>query len=402
MSTRATPCANFAKAEASAINLFSIQNMIYLDNAATTRPRRELIDIFQKIEGEVFANVNSNHAFGREAEKYLNKARSILLDTLGVEETHRSVFLSSATEANNLALKGYALRHQQRGKHIIISNIEHPSVLECALQLRDLYGFELTIINVNHQGHVRLEDVRSALKKNTIIVSIMAVNNEIGSINPIQEIAAIVHQYSRAVLHVDASQGIGKAPLPYRNIDLLSISGHKINGLKGSGALILRKNIELLPLLSGGGQEYGFRSSTISPALAYTLALATQRAIGNEAKNARSIAVLNSLLRSHFSKRENIVINSPEKASSYIVNVSLTDKKASVIVEALSNLGIMISSVSACHAKTDSASYVVQALGRNEDLARNTLRISFDSDSTIEEVQAFIRAFDEIMDRVRS
>jgi cysteine desulfurase len=126
--------------------------------------------------------------------------------------------------------------------------------------------------------------------------------------------------------------------------------------------------------------------------------LATQRAIGNEAKNARSIAVLNSLLRSHFSKRENIVINSPEKASSYIVNVSLTDKKASVIVEALSNLGIMISSVSACHAKTDSASYVVQALGRNEDLARNTLRISLIG-FTIEEVKAFIRAFDEIMDR---
>ncbi len=376
--------------------------MIYLDNAATTKPRRELLDIFQKVEGDIFANVNSNHSFGREAEKYLNKARSILLDALGVEETHRAIFLSSATEANNLALKGYALRHQQRGKHIIISNIEHPSVLECAIQLRDLFGFELTILNVNHKGFVRLEEVRNALKKNTIIVSIMAVNNEIGSINPIQEIAAIVHQHSRAVLHVDASQAVGKVPLPYSDIDLLSISGHKINGLKGSGALLIKKPIDLVPLLSGGGQEYGLRSSTISPALAYTLALAAKEAVDNEAKDSRSVSELNSLLRSHFLKRDDVIINSPEKASHYILNISLFDKKASVIVEALSNQGIMISSVSACHAKASSISHVVRAIGRSEDLAKNTLRISFDSHSSIEEVQTFINAFDEIIERIRS
>ncbi|MFA7700315.1 MAG: cysteine desulfurase family protein [Bacilli bacterium] len=376
--------------------------MIYLDNAATTQPRRELLDVFQKIEDEFFANVNSNHQAGRDAEKYVNKARKIVLDCLGVEQTHRVVFCSSATEANNLAIKGYALRHSKRGRHIIISNIEHPSVIECAKQLRDLFDFELTILSANHKGVIRPDDVRQALTKNTLLVSIMAVNNEIGSINSIKEIATIIHQHSRAVFHVDASQAIGKVTLPFDEIDMFSISGHKINGLKGSGALVMNKNIELIPLFSGGEQEYGFRSSTISPALAYTLALAIKESLQSEKKNTGSVAALNSLLRSHLSKSENIVLNSPEKGSNYILNVSVIDKKASVIVEALSNQGIMISSVSACHAKAASISYVVRAIGRSEDLARNTLRISFDHQTTIEEVQTFIQVFDEIMERIRS
>ncbi|HOR20708.1 MAG TPA: cysteine desulfurase family protein [Bacilli bacterium] len=376
--------------------------MIYLDNAATTKPRRELLDIFQKIEGEFFANANSDHQAGREAEKYVAKARSIILDALGVMETHRVVFCSSATEANNLALKGFVFKHKKRGDHLIISNIEHPSVMECACQLRDAFGYDLTILNVNHKGFVRPEDVRQALTKNTILVSVMAVNNEIGSINPISEIADIVHRHSRAVLHVDASQAVGKISLPYSDIDLLSISGHKINGLKGSGALLIGKNIELIPLLSGGGQEYGLRSSTISPALAYTLALAVKEAVADEKKHGRFISSLNSLLRSYFLKKENIVVNSPEKASSHILNVSLTDKKASVVVEALSNQGIMISSVSACHAKAASMSYSVRALGRSEDLSKNTLRISFDYQTTMEDIEVFIQALDDVLERIRS
>ena len=221
--------------------------MIYLDNAATTQPSRALLDIYQRLESDFFANVNSNHQAGRSAEKYLLKARTIILEALTVDASHRAIFVSSATEANNLALKGFALKHQNRGKHIIISNIEHPSVYESVIQLRDQFGFEVTVLNVNHKGQVRPEDVRAALKKTTIIVSIMAVNNEVGSLNPIKEIATIVHRHSKAVLHVDTTQAIGKISLPYQDIDMFCISGHKINALKGSGALIFKKTIDYLP-----------------------------------------------------------------------------------------------------------------------------------------------------------
>lgn len=376
--------------------------MIYLDNAATSKPSREFLDVYRQIEEELFANPASNHLAGRNAEKYLVKARNTILDSFRIGETHRVVFLASATEANNLALKGYALQHQNRGKHIIISNIEHPSVYETVAQLHDQFGFEVTILNVNHKGQVRPEDVRLALRKTTILVSIMAVNNEIGSVNPIKEIATIVHQYSRAVFHVDTTQAIGKVELPYQDIDMFCVSGHKINGLKGSGALLMRRNIELLPLLSGGNQEYGLRSSTVSVALAYTLSLAVKSAF-SEAKTACSVAYsLQSYLRSFFAKEENVVINTPEKASPYIFNVSITNKKASVVVEALSNLNIMVSSVSACHAKSETMSPAVRAIGRSEELASNTIRISFDNKNTIEDIEVFIKAYSEVITRIRS
>lgn len=376
--------------------------MIYLDNAATTKPSRELLDVYRQIEEDVFANAHSNHLAGRNAAKYLTKARSALLNVLQVENSHRAIFLSSASEANNLAIKGFALKHQNRGKHIIISNVEHPSGYEAVFQLRDKFGFEVTILTINHKGFIRPEDVREALRKDTILVSIMAVNNEIGSLNPIKEIATIVHTFSRAMLHVDTTQAIGKIELPYQDIDLFCVSGHKINGLKGSGALLIRKNIELLPLISGGNQEFGLRSSTVSVALAYTLALAVKKAASELSTNATRLTSLLSFLRSHFSKQEQILINSPEKGSPYIFNISLVDKKASVVVEALSNQGIMVSSVSACHAKSEEVSQTVRALGRSEELSRNTIRVSFDHQTTIEDVDAFIKAFDDIVLRIRS
>jgi cysteine desulfurase len=376
--------------------------MIYLDNAATTQPSRALIDIYQRLESDYFANANSNHLAGRNAEKYLSKARATILESLGVEMSHRAIFVSSATEANNLALKGFALKYQNRGKHIIVSNIEHPSVYESVMQLRDQFGFEVTVLNVNHKGQVRPEDVRMALKKTTIIVSIIAVNNEIGSISPIKDIADIVHQHSKAVLHVDTTQAIGKVSLPYKDIDMFCVSGHKINALKGSGALVIKKTIDLLPLLSGGNQEFGLRSSTISIALAYTLAIATKEAIYNQQKATINVTSLYSYIRSHFAKRNNVVINSPSNGSPYIFNFSLTDKKTSVIVEALSNEGIMVSSISACHQKLTTSSYVVKALGRSEELANNTMRISFDKMTKLEDIQAFIKAFEAVVARIRT
>lgn len=375
--------------------------MIYLDNAATSKPYFELLTLFNKLESDIFANAQSHHKLGLLAQDYLKQARTKLLKVLNVENSHIPLFVSSATEANNLALKGYALKYKNRGNHIILSNIEHPSVMEACLQLKNEFGFELTILYVNSEGVINLNDLEKALKKTTILVSIMAVNNEIGSINPIKEIAQLVHKSSLAALHVDVTQAIGKVPLDYSVIDMFSFSGHKINGLKGSGALIIRKNISLLPLFSGGNQEFGFRSATSSVALNYTLAEATFLSIKKMNERLAFIQSLNDLLRHHFANRDDLIINSPMNSSPFIFNFSLLNKKASVVVEALSNEDIFVSSFSACQSNTKGFSYVVKALGRNEFEAQNTVRISFDYHSTKEDVLVFIQTFKQILQRIK-
>lgn len=375
--------------------------MIYLDNAATTKPYFQLMKVFNKLENDYFANAQSFHRLGQESNEYLKKARQNITKALHIEETHLPLFVSSATEANNLALKGYALQYQNRGKHIIISNIEHPSILETAKQLETHFGFEITILEVNKQGVINLEDLKKALSKKTILVSIMAVNNEIGSINPIKEIATLVHNNSRAVLHVDVTQAIGKINLPYEQIDMFSFSGHKINSFKNSGALVIRKNITLFPLLSGGNQEYGFRSSTISVALAYTLSLALEISLKNMNEKYENIKQLFLLLYETLENRDDILINSPKDSSPFIFNFSLIEKKASIVVEALSNKKIYVSSFSACQTNVKGYSYVVKALGRSEKESQNTIRVSFDYHSTKEEVLTFLKHFATIIEEIK-
>lgn len=375
-------------------------NLIYLDNAATTHPSDEVVVLFNKIENEIFGNPNSIHHVGIEANSYLNKARESILKSFNCSN-HRVIFTASSTEANNLAIKGYCLKYQNRGKHIITTNVEHPSVLECFYQLRDNFGFDLTILNVDKRGLIRLDDLKFAMRNSTILVSIMAVNNEIGAINPIKDIAAIVHKYPKAVLHVDTTQAIGKLDLPYDQIDMFVASGHKLHGIKGSGCLVARKNISFLPLISGGGQEEGFRSGTQSVSLACSLAKAISLSLkGIREKNIKANQ-LNALLRSEVSKNDGIVLNSNEYCTPYIFNFSLGEKKAAVVVEALSNKGIAVSSVSACHSKREASSYVAAAIGRNEKLSANTIRVSLSEDTTEEEILAFSSALKEILENIK-
>lgn len=373
---------------------------IYLDNAATTFPNPEVIAFYNKIETENFANPNSIHHLGMEASSLLDKARESILSSFGCDN-HRVTFTASSTEANNIAIKGYCLKYKNRGKHIITTNIEHPSVLECFKQLKEEFGFDVTILNVNRKGQIRLDDLRFAMRNSTILVSIMAINNEIGSVNPIKEIIEIVKGYPKAVLHVDTTQAIGKMELPYKDIDMFVVSSHKINGLRGSGALISRKNISFLPIISGGGQEEGFRSGTQSVALACSLAKAVKLALKDVNKNLVYMNQLNSLLRSELGKMDGIKINSNESCSPYILNFSSESKKASVVIEGLSREGIYVSSISACSSKKEKYSYVVKALGKDDNLSMNTIRVSFNKDNTEEEVLAFSKNLKEIMESMR-
>jgi len=372
-------------------------NFIYLDNAATTKPDDKVVALFVESINENFANPNSIHALGVKNAKNVQIAKESILNSFKLKK-HNVIFTSSSTEANNLAIKGYCLNYQNRGKHIITTNIEHPSVLECFYQLRDKFGFEVTVLDVNDEGVVLPTQVEQAMRKDTILVSVIALNNEIGSINPIKEIAEVVHKYPKANLHVDTTQAIGKIDLDYSCIDMFVVSAHKIHGLKGSGALIYKNTLSFLPLLSGGGQEYGYRSSTISVEHARSLALAIKNAINEDNK---PIYALRDKLVESLSIIDGIELNSTSKCSPYIVNFSLKDKKASVIVEDLSNKGIYVSSVSACNSKKEASSYVVKAIGKSDKLAHNTIRVSFSKDNSLEEVETFVNELKKSLESIR-
>ena len=369
-------------------SLVVANRIIYLDNAATTLVNPEVLDSYNKTKNQYFANPSSIHISGQESSRLLSKAREQILSLLNVNDDEL-IFTSGATEANNLAIKGYALRYQNRGKHLITTVIEHPSVLEAFKQLEDSFGFEVTYLPVNKNGVIDINDLKKAIRKDTILVSIMAVNNEVGSVNDITEISNLLKDYPLIAFHCDVTPGIGKINLPYEKMDMFSFSGHKIHGLNSSGALIKRKKIELLPLLSGGGQENNFRSGTNDVALAVSLAKAMRLSISSLDQNYSKIKQFSEVLLTYLKDNPSLYeINS--FTDPYIVNFSTLTKKASVVVESLSTRGIMVSSVSACHAKKEPISYVVKALGKSDELAHNTIRVSFSSDNNIEDVNALI------------
>ena len=377
-----------------------MDNVIYLDNAATSKVHPEVLDSYNQITLKYFANPSSIHFLGQESHRLLEKSREQILNLFKLTH-HEVIFTSGATEANNLAIKGYAFANKGRGNHIITSATEHPSVLNTVKQLEN-YGFEVTILPVNKQGIVEVNSLKEAIKDNTILVSIMSVNNETGAINPIKEIGELLKSYPKIAFHVDMTQAIGKAGIPLDNIDMFSFAGHKIHGLLGSGALIKEKKIILEPLNSGGGQENNLRSGTNTVALSASLAKALRLAIKGQQENYQKVSNLRDYLLSYLKDNPDIYrINSYSLDNPYILNFSLINHKASVVVEALSNKGIMVSSLSACHSKNEDYSYVVYAMNQDMKLAHNTIRVSFSYENTVDDVNALIRGLKQIMKEIK-
>ena len=375
-------------------------NIIYLDNAATAKVDPEVLDSYNQITLKYFANPSSIHSLGQEASRLLDKSREQILNVLKLTH-HEVIFTSGATEANNLAIKGYCFANRSRGNHIITSASEHPSVLNSVLELKD-FGYEVTVLPVNEKGAVEVKTLKTAIKDNTILVSLMMVNNETGAINPIKEIGEYLKKFPKIAFHVDMVQAIGKLPIDYNNIDMFSIAGHKIHGLLGSGLLIKEKKIILKAINQGGGQENNLRSGTNTLALSASLAKALRLSIEGEANNFKKVKVLSERLLGYLKdNKDKYLINSYNEDNPYIVNFSLLHHKASVVVEALSNRGIMVSSLSACHAKNEDYSKVVYAMYQDLNLAHNTIRISFDKDNTIEEVEALIKNLEEILKEIK-
>ena len=372
--------------------------MIYFDHAATTATLKGAEEIFIRENRELFANPSSGHAFGREANKKLESARESILADLHLSKTHNLIFTSGATESNNLALKGVAFHYQKRGKRILTSAVEHPSVLN-ALKELEPFGFQIVLLPVNADGVVEPSALEKAMDNNTILVSIMAVNNEIGSINDIAALSAIVHRYPKAYFHVDATQAIGKVAFDYSQADLLSFSGHKFGAFKGSGALLYKKSIAFEAINAGGEQENGFRAGTVNMPGALAMAYALHQAVSQEKEHGEQVQQIKQYLLQNLSGMDGVEMNSPLNGCPYVLNFSLTKKKASVVVEALSENEIYVSTVLACSSE-EPISYVIEALGKSEDLAKNSIRLSFSYENTLEEAKTFLEVFSTIMQGV--
>lgn len=374
--------------------------MIYFDNAASTKPSKEVLDAYLKCALNDYENPNSLHKNGIRNLTNINRIRQNILKLLGFSFEYEVIFTSGATESNNLAILGYARKNMNRGKRIITTNVEHESVLDVFKHL-EKEGFIVTYLNPTSEGKIDIEEFKKAFTKDTILVSMMTCNNEAGFKLNVEEISKIVHENPKCVFHSDCAQTLGKYPINYNLFDLVTISGHKVNGLKGIGALIKKKKINLEPLVYGGGQENGLRSGTLDYPSICAFNVAIENVMKNFKVNYSKVTGMHDYLVEELSEIDEVILHTFKEYTPYIISFSLKTKKGSVIVEALSNHDIFVSSVSACNSKREPFSYVLSSLGRPIDEAKNSIRISLGKDNTIEECKLFIDTLKEIFNQVR-
>lgn len=372
----------------------------YLDNAATTKCNDGAVEIMTKLLREDFGNPSSLHTMGMEAESYVKHSREVIAKTLKVKPKE-IIFTSGGTESNNLAIAGVAHAKKRQGNHIITTMIEHPSVGNPFSALGD-EGFEVSYLPVDSNGVISLDLLKNSLREDTILVSIMHVNNEIGSIEPIEEAASVIHENSpKAVFHVDAIQSYGKLPIyPSKmGIDLLSVSGHKIHGPKGSGFLYANEKIYLLPLLYGGGQENALRSGTENvPAIA-GLGVAVEDYFNHSEEKREHLYALKKHFVEETKKIDGVSLNgrTDESSAPHIVSVTTSGIRAEVMLHALEDKGIYVSSGSACSSNKPQKSKTLMAIGADNDRLESTVRFSFSVNTTIEEVDFAIEALKELV-----
>ncbi|AEV16721.1 MAG: cysteine desulfurase [Thermus sp.] len=371
---------------------------VYLDHAATTPLDPEVREAMRGVE-EAFGNPSSVHRFGQEARRVLEGARERIAALLGVRP-REVVFTASGSEANALALLGVALA-KGRG-HVVSTEVEHAAVLG-ALRLLERLGFAVTRLKPDRFGLVYPEQVAEALRPDTVLVSVMAANNELGTLYPVDEIAQVVHAHG-ALFHTDAVQAIGQVPFRAEEVgaDLVSLSAHKFYGPKGVGALLVRQGVDLVPLVPGK-QEGGRRGGTPNPVLAHGMAVALEKALRLLPEEAPRLLALRRRLEEGLLSVEGVELNGhPERRLPKLVNVTVKGADGEVLLLALDLLGVAASSGSACSAGSLEASHVLLALGRSPEEAKASLRFSLGRFTTLAEVEGAVAAFREAVARARS
>lgn len=364
--------------------------MIYFDNSATTKPYKEALSTYVKVNEQFFGNPSSLHHLGLQAERLLFESRKQMASLLGTE-AENIIFTSGGTEANNLAIKGTALANMHRGRHIITQQTEHPSVINACQQLEE-HGFRVSYLPVDSHGQVSAEDVAAALTNETVLVSIMHVNNETGAIQPIQEIAKLLKNEPQVLFHVDDVQGRGKVPLNLENIDLCTLSAHKFHGLKGNGVLYKKKGVKLSALLSGGNQESGFRSGTENAGGVAAMAKALRLIEEHRREHGERLRAVQQFLRKELEGRQDVIIHTPrEGCAPHILNFSVERLKGEVLVHALEERGCYLSTTSACSSRQKKPSTVLTAMGVPKEIADSSVRLSLSYENTRQEAEAFIQ-----------
>jgi len=339
---------------------------------------------------------------GAEVEKLQTKARQQAANLLRIQQDE-VIFTSGGTEGNNLAIKGIAFEYKRRGNHIITTEIEHPSVYETCKALEE-FGFKVTFLPVNQEGVVEIEQVKAAITDDTILLSMMAVNNETGSLQPIHEVGYLLKHYQKVMFHVDAVQALGKVPLHLQeaNIDLCTLSGHKIHGLKGTGVLYKKQGVRLFPLFHGGNQEQGIRPGTenVDGNIAFVRALRLVKEKEEEAR--QHLRDLQTALLQGLEKIEAVHINSSIHGAPHIINFSVVGINSETVIHAMYEAGFIISTQSACSSKVNDTSRVLVAYGLPDEIAKTGLRVSLSHQTTLKEIEQFITTLSDIITKLKT
>ena len=373
---------------------------VYLDNAATTKPCVPAVEAAIDAMTVNFGNPSSLHRAGLDAQLVVDRARKIIADSIGASPEN-IIFTSGATESNNLALRGASAAYGRKRRKIVISAVEHASVNETASAL-EKSGFELVRVPPREDGRIYAADFLAVCDENTCLISMMLVNNETGYILPVKEtFSAVKRKFPDIITHCDCVQGYMKLPMKVNTLcaDLISLSGHKIHGVKGAGALYIRKGIRVLPVVTGGKQEKSIRSGTESVPVIAAFGAAAEYLAPTIAQRSERASQLKGYLLSRLSESENIAVNSPEDGSPYIINISAMGKRSEIMLHFLENRGIYVSSGSACSKGVQSG--VLGMFGITGKRADSALRISITAETTKNELDEFVSALNDGLEKLR-
>lgn len=377
-----------------------MKTVIYFDNAATTMPDRDVLNTFVKVNETMYFNPSSPHKLGLQAEKLLAKSKFEIKRALGLADKWDMIFTSGATESNNIALKGVAYKKRAFANEIITSLLEHPSVLETVRAL-ETEGFKVRYVNITPEGKIDLDHFESLLNSQVGLVTCMHVNNIMGQVQPIAEMAERIKAYPKIHFHVDAVQAIGKVPLQFEGVDSLSLSGHKFHGLKGQGILFLNNIHQLVPIVHGGGQEYQLRSGTVNLPMNIALVKAIRKAVEQQEQTAQHLRQVNSDIRECVSHYPGVTVHSPSSAAPHILNLGFPGVKGEVLVNAFSKYEVMLSTTSACSSRRDKLNEVLQAMRIPDKQIEGSIRLSFSSQTTRESVEQFKEIFSNVYDEIK-
>ena len=371
--------------------------MKYFDYASTTPLDDEVLETYTHVLKKYYVNSESIYPSGLEVNKLMNKSRQSVADLLGVQ-AGEIIFTSGASEANNMAIKGTCLARRDKGRHIITTCIEHSSVANSVKWLQENEGYEVTWLSVNEEGKIDLKELADSIRSDTVLVSVMWVNNESGTIEPIEEVKKIVKKYRNIYLHVDCVQALGKMPLDFTDIDLASFSAHKIYGLKGSGILLKKQHVIMTPLISGGQQEMHLRGGTANSPANIVWGKTLRLVMDGLEEKCNRVREYNDYVRNELGEMKNIIINSPLDASPYVLNFSCLTIPSEVMMNALALKGYCVSAQSTCESGQN-YSQVMEQMFKNHTRLKGIVRVSFSHKQSWQEIREFVSDLKEIVEK---